>query len=277
MVLVAMMGSLYQPLKIQAEQAQENWMVCYSCDFTPAAFDPYDLVILDSANYTLAARLVDRGKSVLGYLSLGEVEKNRPWFTAVSQQGLLLQENRNWKGSYMIDVRDSRWTTRVIEKLIPEMLRRGFQGVFLDTLDNAAELERIDKNKYRGMTAAAASLVRTIRRHYPQIKIMMNRAYDILPEVGQYIDMELGESVYTDYNFAAKTYGYVEKKNYQLQVSWLKNAAKKFPDLKIYTLDYWNPEDKPGIAKIYETQNKNGFIPLVSTIALNQIIPKPQP
>src|SRR3990172_5248627 len=46
----------------------------------------------------------------------------------------------------------------------------------------------------------------TIRLHYPTIKIMMNRAYEILPEVEQSIDMELGESVFADYDAKAKTY-----------------------------------------------------------------------
>ena len=46
------------------------------------------------------------------------------------------------------------------------------------------------------MTPAAAKLVRMIRQNYPQIKIMVNRAYDILPEIGGQIDYVLGESVY---------------------------------------------------------------------------------
>lgn len=259
---------------IAAEQAMP-WMVYYGSQLTAESFQPYQLIILDSENHILATQLIDQGKTVLGYLSLGEIEQHRSWYSSVRSEGLLLMENTHWKGSYFVDVRDQRWVSRVIEELIPDMLRRGFQGVFLDTLDNPAELERIDYKKYKGMTEAAARLVLTIRRHYPEIKIMMNRAYEILPQVGQALDMQLGESIYADYDFKSKTYGLVDKQSYRLQVGWLQDAARKFPELAVYTLDYWDSKDADGIARIYREQTGNGFNPLVSTIALDQIIARP--
>ncbi len=255
---------------------QSPWMVYYGSELASSAFSSYELVVLDNENHTLVPPLVDKGKTVLAYLSLGEVEQYRPWFASVKAEGLLLSENKNWPGSFLTDLRDVRWTSRVIEGLIPAMLRRGFHGVFLDTLDNAVALERQNPEKYKGMTDAAVQLVLTIRRHYPEIKIMMNRGYEILPHVGHAIDMELGESVYSDYDFTTKKYALVETSLNQFQVSLLQDAADKFSELKIYTLDYWSPEDKKGIARIYQLQQENGFSPLVSTIGLDQIIPSPQ-
>jgi len=184
-------------------------------------------------------------------------------------------ENADWPGSFYVDVRDPRWTKRVIEELIPAILHKGFTGIFLDTLDNPSELERIDKVKYEGMTDAAVRLVRTIRRHYPEIKIMLNRGYEILPDVGEAIDMELGESVYTDYNFETKRYSRVDTGLYQNQVKNLKDAADRFPGLDIYTLDYWDPSDYRGVAEIYAVQRKNGFLPYVSSIKLDRIVAEP--
>lgn len=267
---------LHLTTNAKASEQLSPWMIYYGSDISFSAFEPYELVVLDGENHTLPAHLVDRGKTVLGYLSLGEIEQNRSWFAAVKDEGLILMENRNWPGSFFVDVRDTRWTSRVIEELIPDILRRGFQGVFLDTLDNPVELERRDGKKYQGMTDAAVRLVLTIRRHYPEIKIMMNRGYELLPGVGKAIDMELGESVFSEYKFDSRTYGLVDPKTYQLQVKWLQSAARKFPDLAIYTLDYWVPGDEGGIARIYKEERGNGFIPLVSTIALDQIIPAPQ-
>ena len=255
---------------------QSPWMVYYGSELASSAFSSYELVVLDNENHTLVPPLVDKGKTVLAYLSLGEVEQYRPWFASVKAEGLLLSENKSWPGSFLTDLRDVRWTSRVIEDLIPTILRRGFHGVFLDTLDNAAALERQNPEKYKGMTDAAVQLVLTIRRHYPEIKIMMNRGYEILPHVGYAIDMELGESVYSDYDFTTKKYALVEDSLNQFQVSLLQDAADKFSALKIYTLDYWNPEDKKGIAQIYQLQQENGFSPLVSTIGLDKIIPSPQ-
>ena len=168
--------------------------------------------------------LADRGKTLLGYLSLGEVEQYRPYFSDVESEGILLGENEDWEGSFFVDVRDPRWTSRVIEQLVPEILRRGFAGVFLDTLDNAGHLERLNPARNRGMTIAAARLVRTIRFHYPTIRIMMNRGYEILPEVESHIDMVLGESVFADYDFQSKTYRLVPRDLYRRQVNLLQET-----------------------------------------------------
>jgi uncharacterized protein (TIGR01370 family) len=276
LVILVMFAWLQPFSSVRASEDLSPWMVYYGTELPSRAFSPYKLVVLDSANHALVAPLIDKEKTVLAYLSLGEVEQHRPWFTSVEAEGLLLSENKNWPGSFFVDLRDMRWASRVIEELIPAMLRRGFQGVFLDTLDNPADLERQDPKKYQGMTDAAVRLVLTIRRHYPEIKIMMNRGYELLPHVGQAIDMELGESVFSDYDFTDKSYGLVDSRLYQRQVSLLQDAAKKFPDLKIYTLDYWVSKDKKGIARIYQQQRKNGFIPLVSTIGLDEILPVPQ-
>lgn len=260
----------------KASEQLSPWMAYYGNNISPRTLEPYELIVLDGHNHTLAAGLIDRGKTVLAYLSLGEIKQNRSWFDSVKQEGLLLMENRNSPGSFIVDVRDKRWVSRVIEELIPDLLRREFHGVFLDTLDNPVELERKDGKKYEGMTDAATRLVLTIRRHYPEIKIMMNRGYELLPRVGNVIDMELGESVFSEYKFDTQTYGLVATEAYELQVKRLHNAAKDFPSLAIYTLDYWDPNDKEGIAKIYQTERDNGFLPLVSTVDLDQIIPAPK-
>ncbi|MBV1870697.1 MAG: endo alpha-1,4 polygalactosaminidase [Gammaproteobacteria bacterium] len=253
-----------------------DWTVYYHSQLPPEAFDRYSLVILDSTAHPDISPMLERGKTVLGYISLGEVADYRYWYSDVSAEGLLLKENKSWPGSYMVDLRDPRWTKRVIEQLVPEILRQGFSGVFIDTLDNAAELERIDPKKYAGMALAATNLIKTIRRHYPEIKIMLNRGYDLLPEVGGEIDIVLGESVFSTYSHKLKAYHLVEENLYAQQLKILLDAKQKHSDLEVYTLDYWDPNDAKGIEHIYRTERSNGFVPYVSTIALDRLIPEPR-
>jgi len=255
---------------------ESPWLVFYHQALGKAAFQQYDLLVLDSS-YNLPFNFaVDDDITVLGYISLGEVEDYRPHFSEVKEEGILFHENENWKGSYYVDVRDPKWARRVIEELIPQILHRGFDGLFIDTLDNPAHLERTDPKKYRGMTESAVNLVKAIRHHFPRVKLMLNRGYDILDKVAPHIDMMLGESVLADYNFETKTYDWVPKPLYQQQVDILHQAQKKFPHLEVFTLDYWNPDDPEGIAQIYQKQRENGFRPYVATIALDRIIPEPK-
>lgn len=251
------------------------WLAYYNDTASLNALFPYDLLILDSQFHPPLRPLKDFGKLLYGYLSVGEVAKHRPHFAAVEAEGLLLQENENWEGSFFIDIRDSRWTQRVVETLIPTLLEKGFEGVFLDTLDNPLFLENQYPDRYEGMTAAASSLVRRIRDQYPSLKIIVNRAYKILTPLAPFLDGVLGESVYASYDFETQTYGLVEAGPYRQQVEILQSLAKAHSHLKVLTLDYWDPTDAAGISMIYAVQRANGFEPYVSTIALNEIIPEP--
>ncbi len=269
------LSSLVAPISAKVAEAQP-WVVYYSDTAPTSAFDPYRLVVLDSHKYPTLRPLSDRGKLLLGYLSLGEVNNGRDYFAEVKAQGFLLQANENWPGSFFVDLLDKRWTKRVVEELVPDILHRGFDGLFLDTLDNAGHLERQDGVAYRGMTEAGAALVRTIRRNFPSIPIMLNRAYDLLPGVEDHVDMVLGESLFADYDFATKTYGRVEPSLYRQQVEILHAAKARRPALRLFSLDYADPADIEGIAAIYREERANGFEPYVATIELDRIVPEPR-
>ncbi|MFN3077584.1 MAG: endo alpha-1,4 polygalactosaminidase, partial [Alphaproteobacteria bacterium] len=220
------------------------WAVYYSDEAPPDALVPYKLLVLDSSHHPPLAPLTDRGVLVLGYLSLGEVEASRPYHDRVAADGYLVGENKNWQGAKYVDVRDPRWTALVVEELIPAILRQGFQGLFLDTLDSPPYLERdVDRKRFHGMTEAAARLVRTIRYHYPRIPIMMNRAFELLPDVGDRIDMLLAESLRSDYDFDTKHYRMTEEKGYRYNLSLIDSARQRHPGMIIFSLDYWEPAD----------------------------------
>jgi uncharacterized protein (TIGR01370 family) len=255
---------------------KSRWLIYYSDKAPVDELLKYDLLVLDSDCHPPLSSLASRGKTLLGYLSLGEVECHRPYFAEVQAEGFLLQENRNWQGSYYVDLRDARWTNRILDVIIPTMLKDRFNGIFLDTLDDAIELERDDPERYGGMKNAAVALVAQIRRRFPDIRIMINRAYDLLPGVQGQIDMLLGESVYTTYDFKTGSCQLVPRVDYLHHVQLLQQAKNRTPSLRIFTLDYWNPNDAQAIRRIYRAQRANGFEPYVATIDLDLIVKEPK-
>lgn len=213
-------------------QAQKPWAVYYSDQLPLEAFRPFGLLVLDSKYHPPLEPLSAQGKTLLGYISLGEVEEHRYYYGEVKAEGILLMENKFWPGSFFVDVRDPRWARRVLEELIPRLLQRGFDGIFIDTMDNPPHLEREDPKKYRGMTDAAVNLLRSIRRHFPNIPIMLNRGYDLYDQGGAYVDMLLGESVYADYDFEEKTYQLVEPRLYKIWSSLIVETKGRNPFLR---------------------------------------------
>lgn len=253
----------------------DPWIVYYRAEEKPAAFLDYKLVVLDADRHPPLAAIRAPGRPALGYISLGEVEEGRAHFKAVEADGILLMRNEHWQESRMVDLRDARWRRRVLDDLVPAILKRGFDGLFLDTLDNAAHLERVDPRTYAGMTAAARGLVLALRAKFPAARIMLNRAFEILPEVERAIDIVLGEAVYAAYDFEREEYGLVREDLYRRYVGELKAAKARRPELTVCTLDYWDPGNPEGIKRIYRVQRANGFAPYVATIALDRIVPEP--
>jgi uncharacterized protein (TIGR01370 family) len=252
------------------------WVAYYSDQARPEEFRGYKLVIFDGDRHPPLAPVAAAGTVVLAYLSLGEIEQHRTWFPAIQEMGILAGENRNWPGSYYVDLRDPRWPREVIGKLVPALLAQGFQGLFLDTLDDPVELERCDPRRFRGLTAAAAQLVQDLRRAFPSMTLMMNRGYGLLPAVARHIDIALGESICGTYDFGLKVYRRVPAAENQEQVRLLKQAKHSNPALRICSLDYWDPADREGIRRIYREERANGFDPYVATIGLDQIVKEPR-
>jgi hypothetical protein len=109
-----------------AMAAGDRWVVVYSEKPTVEEFRDYGLVVLDSIHHPPIRTRLEHKKTVIGYISLGEVESYRDYFKAVEKEGILYEKNPNWPDSRFVDVRDTRWTKRVLEELIPQLLHKGF-------------------------------------------------------------------------------------------------------------------------------------------------------
>lgn len=251
------------------------WIVYYRGDEPARRFFDYRLAVFDADRHPPLAPLLDRDIWLLGYISAGEVESWRQDFAAVQQAGIVLHENQFWPGSYFVDIRNPAWRRRIVEEIAPRILQSGFHGFFLDTLDNPPHLERLDPVRYRGMTAAAAQLVRELRQRYPAARIMLNRAFELHDAVARDIDFVLGEAIRANWSTDLQAYVLTGDAEYAAYVERLKAVRRLNPKLTVMTLDYWAPEDTAGIRRIYETQRAAGFLPYVATRELDRIVREP--
>jgi polysaccharide biosynthesis protein PelA len=273
LTIFAALSSLLMPM-VTLQTPPIRWAAYYSQEAS-ANLNEFDLLILDSDSHPPLAPLSKSVKTLLANISIGEVGNNRVHFGEIKSAGILIGENEVRKGSYFVDVRDRRWTDRVT-KLVGEAVRNGFQGVFLDTVDDAALLEARDPRKYAGMQDAMASLIVEVRHQFPSIKIAVNRGYTILPKIDKSLDFVLGESIYADFDVASNAYARVSTDRYNDRVGLLSDIMHRNPKLRVLTLDYWNSSDAAGIERIYRTQKANGFSPYVAAVNLNRIVLEPR-
>lgn len=260
---------------ISAVTADWRWGIDYGPATAPKLAQNYGLLVLEPDHPRLLAPLRRSSAKLLGYISLGEVERSRPFAPRLQAAGALRETNENWRDARLIDLRNDAWKSLVLNELIPGILTKDFDGIFLDTLDNAEFMERNDPKGSAGMVAAAVDLVGAIRARFPLITIMMNRGYALLPATAPKLNLLLGEAMASRWDFQRKVYEFTPTSDWQWQADRLRAAKAANADLTLTTLDYWDPADPTTVASLYARERAAGFFPYVATLALDRLIPEP--
>lgn len=94
---------------------------------------PHDLAVVDTEGYeTYVRQAVSRGVYVYGYLNVGALEKERPYYEKFKH--LRLAKYEGWDGEYWIDPTDKAWQDHVIS-LVKQIKACGAIGLYLDNTD----------------------------------------------------------------------------------------------------------------------------------------------
>lgn len=224
---------------------------------------PFDWCILEpSAKVDLAPghRL---GQIFLAYVSAVEAQPGSINEREAEKRSVpVVGRNDEWH-SLLLDVESVNWQAMMVETVIPKALEKGFDGVFIDTLDSAQRLPG-----YSARTKEAlAGMVRAVRERFPNKKIVVNRGFDLLPATGSLIDGVLVESVFQ--SFDAKTRNYLAVK--PADTEWLTQRIREVQahGLPVLALDYVSP-DEPELAMTTARQLEAlGCSAFISTPELN--------
>lgn len=252
-----------------------DWGIDYGAATDPATARRYRLLVLEPDHDRAIAPLRGAGATLLGYVSFGEVERQRPYVAALERAGALLAPNVHWPDARLADLRHPLWRATLLDTVIPAILAKGYDGIFIDTLDNAEALEARDP-AMKGMVAAGAALVAAVRARFPRLRIMLNRGYAALPEAARHIDYVLAEAMATRWSFAEKRYERLSDSDWEWQATRLRAARARHPALQAMTLDYWDPADVAAVAALYLRERAAGFHPYVATLALDRLLPEPR-
>lgn len=201
------------------------------------------------------------GTLPLAYLSIGEVEPNRPWFTDGSvPEAWHLGTNPIWGSSY-IDVSQPGWQDLMIS-LSGQYLTRGFRGVFLDTVDTV--------DLFPNLREPMIELVARLRETHPNMVIVQNRGFTVMDETAGYIDGIMFESLTASYDFDTDQYIQLRPENSEAVVERIR-ALRQNHNVQILVLDYALEEDTAGISAARERAQSLGFLFSVADINLQQI------
>jgi uncharacterized protein (TIGR01370 family) len=252
-----------------------SWIVYYGAAAQGPRLSKFDVIVLDPGYSGAIAECAARGGRTFGYLSLGEISRTHTWFPFPDDRTALLEENPNWPGTYRVDVRQPSWRTAIFADGVERLRKMGFDGLFMDTLDTPPYLEAIDPRRFRGMAAAAVDLVKSIRKRWPDMPIIMNRGYALLPALAADIDAVVAESFLTTWDAAGGGFKWVAPGLVAEQARLLAPAKNRSPALPVLSLDYWSPEDPATVRDIYRRERALDHSPYVGTVALDRIVEAP--
>ncbi|MFH1641378.1 MAG: endo alpha-1,4 polygalactosaminidase, partial [Nanoarchaeota archaeon] len=165
-----------------------NWLCYYGTTFGPEIYSKFDIVVLDGYNHPPLEKTDQNYPLLLGYLSIGEVDIDGPFWKLAKDKSYLVRKNEFWD-SWIIDIRDPDWQQLIFKTAIPHILNQGFDGLFLDTLDSSLSLvEGNEGRNYEGIETALQGIIRKIKQNYPDKIITVNRGLPVLSKIAKYID-----------------------------------------------------------------------------------------
>lgn len=241
--------------------------VCYNKNLPSPLFAPFSILALDSSYPAedLEA-LRESGKITLCHLSLGNVSPAKGWFKPLEEAGAL-GGTQVGSESRAINLKDPAWENLLIQALIPQLIEKGFTGLFLDDLDPIQQ---------RRLQGQASALIDSIRKHFPQLKLMANGGLGYLPSFAQRIDYILLE------NRIAKKQQLIPLPQLSQTLKWLDAGIKTNPKLVAFALDYYGPEPSPlkapqlvFIATLRRLHLENGLISCVTVESLDAVPIRP--
>jgi len=212
-------------------------------------------------------KISQQGSNVFAYMSVGEVSSTRTWYSKVKKEWIL-GKNVAWDSDVM-DLSNPEWQEFLLSDVINPLWAKGYRGLFLDTLDSF-KLFALTTEKQAVQTAALQQFLQKVKQQYPDIKLIANRGFEIIPKIAKQLDAVAAESLYASWDNIHKKYIKTTEKDQKWLLSQLKSIRDEY-NLDIIIIDYVPPKKRQYAHEIAQKIQEHGFIPWVSTPALNYI------
>jgi endo-alpha-1,4-polygalactosaminidase (GH114 family) len=239
---------------------RQKVLVCYG-KFEVEKVQGYDLVIVESSffNFYEVAQLKKNNKKVVAYISLGEVNKNAVDYNFFKNK--TLGNNTDWD-SYYLDL-TSEETVQFLKNKIDAILFMGYDGLFLDNIDNFCAFGAQKEHQNELLT-----FIDALKIKHPKSYIVQNAGLELVSKTRKNIDIILIESVITNFTFEDKKYKIREDKEAQEYLKKIDSICDP-SKLPVILLEYSN--SKRLNRQILKQANKTKHSFLISDINLQEL------
>jgi hypothetical protein len=185
---------------------------------------------------------------------------SRPYYAALPK-AWLIGRNESW-ASRVVDQSQPGWPAFFVDQVIDPLWDKGYRGFFLDTLDSYQLAAQTDDARAR-QQAGLVAVIRAIKARHPDAKLILNRGFELLPQVHDLVYAVAFESLFHGWDQAQGRYVDVPAADRE----WLlgqANAVRAQYGLPVVSIDYCAPADAACARDTVDKIRALGIVPYVT-------------
>lgn len=227
----------------------------------------FDVVVVEPQHVPDPKAHAGDRTALFAYVSVGEADADRSYLKQIPD-AWKSGRNSDW-GSVVLDQAQPEWPAFFAEQVIKPLWDAGYRGFFLDTLDAYQLFAKTEAERMR-QEAGLVAVIRELRKRYPEIRLIFNRGFEILPQVHQEAFAVAAESLFQGWSPARKAYRPVSAADREWLLGQLDRVRQEYK-LPVLAIDYV-PPGKRDLARATAARIRDlGFIPWVANPELDML------
>lgn len=268
--LISLVVFLVWPCFGFAAKSPENVGFYYGSEAPIGSLYRYDWLVLqpELVSDGRLSLLHDGGTLPIAYVAVDEVARSHRLFPQVSENWKI-GENQAWE-SVILDLRLAEVQSFIINERIAPAMARGFQGVFLDTLDSHLMTDT-GRDHPDAFAKAQEELISSIRGRYPDARIVINRGFHLPERAHEQTDALAFESYLEGYDAESERYRPVSDDDRKWLDDRVQQWRDRHPEKPVVAIDYTQSgQESQALAG---RLRDSGFLPYVSNSELTRLGP----
>ena len=249
-------------LPTSISRAEQAVALFYGADAPLEELKAFDIVVVDPDHQADPKRFRKPYSELYAYVAIGEAHPGRSYFGDIPANARL-SSNPDW-GSLVIDLSSPKWPDFVAERIIGPLWEKGYRGFFLDTLDSYRLAKKFDENAQQ---AGLVAVIEKLHQQFPDIHLILNRGFEVVPRVKDKIQMVAAESLFQGWDASNKRYVEVRAEDREWLLGQLLTIRDQYK-LPILAIDYVSPKKRALTRATAERIKSLGIVPWVTDSAL---------